>query len=59
MHRHLCSHCEAVITLDEGRKCQSEDDHADGLCEACALGQSDTEAGSSPVVSAHGHPIEI
>jgi hypothetical protein len=46
MHRHLCSHCEAVITLDEGRNCLNKDDHADGFCEACALGQCDIEAGN-------------
>jgi hypothetical protein len=41
MHRHLCSHCAAVITLDEG--CQSENDHTDGACEACAFAQPDLE----------------
>jgi hypothetical protein len=39
MHRHLCSYCRAVITLDDGGKCQTNVDHEDGLCEACALTQ--------------------
>ena len=43
VHRHLCSHCAAVITLDEGGKCQSENDHTDGPCEACAFAQPDLE----------------
>jgi hypothetical protein len=43
MHRHLCSHCTAVITLDEGGKCRSENDHMDGPCEACAFVQTDFE----------------
>jgi hypothetical protein len=43
MHRHLCLCCAAVITLDEGRKCRSENDHMDGPCEACALAQADLE----------------
>jgi hypothetical protein len=43
MHRHLCSHCAAVITLDDGGKCQNENDHVDGACEACAFAQPDLE----------------
>jgi hypothetical protein len=39
MHQHLCSNCRAVITLDEGGKCQRNVDHEDELCEACALTQ--------------------
>ena len=38
-HQHLCSNCRAVITLDEGGKCQRNVDHEDELCEACALTQ--------------------
>jgi hypothetical protein len=43
MHRHLCSHCAAVITLDDSGKCRSENDHADGACEPCAFAQPDLE----------------
>ena len=43
MHRHLCSHCAAVMTLDDCGKCQSENDHTDGACEACAFAQPDSE----------------
>jgi len=43
IHRHLCSQCEAVITLNQNRNCQSEDDHVDGLCEMCALGEPGAE----------------
>jgi hypothetical protein len=37
MHRHLCSECGAVITVDQDATCPSKSDHAEGLCEACAL----------------------
>jgi len=43
VHRHLSSHRAAVITLDDGGKCQSENDRTDGACEACALAQPDLE----------------
>jgi hypothetical protein len=43
MHRHLCSQCRAVITLDEGGKCQRDAYHKDGFCEACALTQAGLE----------------
>jgi hypothetical protein len=43
MHRHLCSHCATVITLDDGGRCQSENDHTDGACEACAFAQPHLE----------------
>jgi hypothetical protein len=43
VHRHLCSHCAAVITRDESGKCQRENDHTDGPCEACAFAQPDLE----------------
>jgi hypothetical protein len=43
MHRYLCSHCRAVITLDDGGKCQTNVDQEDGLCEACALTQPGLE----------------
>jgi hypothetical protein len=39
MHRHICSECKAVITIDAGHKCPSKSDHDAGLCEACALAQ--------------------
>jgi hypothetical protein len=46
MHLHLCSECNAVITVDQGRECPSKRDHEDGLCEACAQAQ----AGSDEIV---------
>ncbi len=39
MHRHLCSQCGAVVTLEDNRKCPNNSDHQDGLCEDCALAQ--------------------
>lgn len=39
MHLHLCSQCRAIITVDEGRTCPSNNDPDEGLCEACALAQ--------------------
>lgn len=42
-HRHLCTQCGAVITLDESRNCQTEEDYINGLCEACALAQPGSE----------------
>ena len=43
MHRHLRSQCRAIVTLDEGGKCQRDADHEDGFCEACALTQPGLE----------------
>jgi hypothetical protein len=37
MHRHMCSQCGAVVTLEDGDMCPSNRDHEDGLCEACIL----------------------
>ena len=42
-HRHLCAGCEAVITVDRSRDCQTEDDHVDGFCEMCALAEPGVE----------------
>ena len=46
MHLHLCSQCGAVITVDEGRTCLLNSDHEQGLCEACAQRQDDSEESS-------------
>jgi hypothetical protein len=45
MHRHFCSQCGAVVTLDDNRRCPNSSDHEDGLCETCALAQPADEEG--------------